>query len=178
MGTPVKIVHLAEQMIRLAGREPSREAGLEPDLESGRESVQEIAIQYVGLRPGEKLYEELFYAREDLVLTAHPKIKATRRQRVDTVAVQAGLDRLRDAVASNAPAPLLQALQTLVPDWRAGPEAWAGHAASGSQTAPMDAGGAPAQPTPAQATSARANPIQAMNRRAVDDDDANERLSA
>jgi FlaA1/EpsC-like NDP-sugar epimerase len=55
MGEPVKIRYLAEQMIRLAGREPGRD----------------VAIEYTGLRPGEKLFEELFYRQDtDAMLAA------------------------------------------------------------------------------------------------------------
>ena len=62
MGEPVKIRYLAEQMIRLAGREPGRD----------------IRIEYTGLRPGEKLYEELFYAAEAYAPTPHAKIRVAR----------------------------------------------------------------------------------------------------
>lgn len=58
MGEPVKILDLAHDMIRLSG--------LEPDVD--------IKIEYTGLRPGEKLYEELLMAEEGLEKTAHEKI--------------------------------------------------------------------------------------------------------
>ena len=58
MGEPVPIRLLAEQMIRLAGKQPGRD----------------IAIVYTGLRPGEKLHETLFHADERYRQTAHPKI--------------------------------------------------------------------------------------------------------
>ncbi len=58
MGEPVKIAYLAEQMIRLAGKQPERD----------------IAIAYTGLRPGEKLFEELFHPLENYQSTAHAKI--------------------------------------------------------------------------------------------------------
>lgn len=58
MGDPVKIRYLAEQMIRLSGAEPGKD----------------IEINYIGLRPGEKLYEELFYGNEALCDTQHPQI--------------------------------------------------------------------------------------------------------
>jgi FlaA1/EpsC-like NDP-sugar epimerase len=58
MGEPVLIRYLAEQMIRLAGKEPGRD----------------INIVYTGLREGEKLFEELFYAQENYDSTAHDKI--------------------------------------------------------------------------------------------------------
>ena len=54
MGEPVKIVDLARQMVRLAG--------LRPDVD--------VEIRYTGLRPGEKLFEELFHGREPAVPTA------------------------------------------------------------------------------------------------------------
>lgn len=58
MGSPVAIRQLAEQMIRLAGKQPGRD----------------IAIVYTGLRPGEKLHETLFHSEEQYRRTAHPKI--------------------------------------------------------------------------------------------------------
>ncbi|MBT5855902.1 polysaccharide biosynthesis protein [bacterium] len=62
MGDPIKIVDLAKDIIRLSG------------LEEGKD----IDIKYVGLRPGEKLYEELFFSKEDLKETPHKKILITR----------------------------------------------------------------------------------------------------
>ncbi|VAW89530.1 UDP-N-acetylglucosamine 4,6-dehydratase, partial [hydrothermal vent metagenome] len=58
MGEPLKIGYLAEQMIHLSGKTPG----------------EDIEIKYTGLRPGEKLYEELFYKQEDLMKTQHKKI--------------------------------------------------------------------------------------------------------
>jgi FlaA1/EpsC-like NDP-sugar epimerase len=58
MGEPVRIGFLAEQLIRLAGKEPGRD----------------IEIVYTGLRPGEKLFEELFHEDESYATTAHEKI--------------------------------------------------------------------------------------------------------
>ncbi len=58
MGQPIKIAYLAEQMIRLSGKKPG----------------DEIEIQYVGLRPGEKLYEELFHDQEAILKTEFTKL--------------------------------------------------------------------------------------------------------
>jgi FlaA1/EpsC-like NDP-sugar epimerase len=58
MGTPVKIADMARDLIRLSGKEPGRD----------------IDIQFVKLRPGEKLYEELITKGEGIVATAHEKI--------------------------------------------------------------------------------------------------------
>lgn len=86
MGEPVKIAYLAEQMIRL----------------SGKELGTDIEIAYIGLRPGEKLFEELFYQQESLQATSHPKImKAGHRDaavdQVDEVVAQ-----LDAAIRNNA----------------------------------------------------------------------------
>lgn len=63
MGEPVKIVELAQDMIKLYGLEPDKN----------------IKIQTIGLRPGEKLFEELFYKYEDPKPTKHEKIKVVNR---------------------------------------------------------------------------------------------------
>jgi FlaA1/EpsC-like NDP-sugar epimerase len=118
MGEPVKIRYLAEQMIRLSGREPDRD----------------VPIQYIGLRPGEKLYEELFYASEDLTPTRHPKIRVARGAmgsgQTPGVAPMEGIDALaRAAERQDTPAMLLE-LAKLIPGWRFGPTAEPGLAAT------------------------------------------------
>ena len=67
MGEPVKITYLAEQLIRLSGKRPG----------------EDIEIVYTGLRPGEKLYEELFHESEQLAGTSHPKILLSNSRSVD-----------------------------------------------------------------------------------------------
>jgi FlaA1/EpsC-like NDP-sugar epimerase len=67
MGEPVKILELAQNMIRLSGKEPGRD----------------IAIEFIGIRPGEKLHEELWADGEDAAPTSHPKIFRCKAQEVD-----------------------------------------------------------------------------------------------
>ena len=74
MGEPVRITYLAEQLIRLAGKEPGKD----------------IQIVYTGLRPGEKLYEELFHELEPNEQTSHEKIFLAHPRRVDWHAVARG----------------------------------------------------------------------------------------
>lgn len=62
MGKPVRIADLAYNMIRLSGLEPDKD----------------IKIIYTGLRPGEKLYEELLYDKEKGMPTHHPKISIAK----------------------------------------------------------------------------------------------------
>ncbi len=98
MGEPIKIRYLAEQMIRLSGREPGRD----------------IAIIYTGLRPGEKLYEELFYASEALVATGHPKIRVARcHAGLSTAAIADGLATLQAAAAAADSAAMCAAFAVL-----------------------------------------------------------------
>ncbi len=94
MGEPIKIVTLAKDMIRLSGFEEGRD----------------IQIKMVGLRPGEKLYEELFYEKEYLTQTSHPKImvssapwtaKNITKDAIDLLLIESASatdDHLRDRV--------------------------------------------------------------------------------
>jgi FlaA1/EpsC-like NDP-sugar epimerase len=81
MGEPVPIRLLAEQMIRLAGKQPGKD----------------IAIVYTGLRPGEKLHESLFHADERYRPTSHPKILQAEARSVDADGLLQSLRQLRDA---------------------------------------------------------------------------------
>jgi FlaA1/EpsC-like NDP-sugar epimerase len=83
MGEPVSIRLLAEQMIRLAGKQPQRD----------------IAIVYTGLRAGEKLHETLFHADECYRPTSHPKILQAEARAIVAERIAACIDRLRDGVA-------------------------------------------------------------------------------
>jgi len=78
MGSPVKIVNLARKMIRLAGFIPE----------------VEIEIEFTGLRPGEKLYEELLNKKEITTQTHHPKIMIAKVQEYDYDSVSIQIDEL------------------------------------------------------------------------------------
>jgi FlaA1/EpsC-like NDP-sugar epimerase len=78
MGEPVKIVDLARNMIRLSGREPG----------------VDIAIEYMGVRPGEKLHESLWANGESPVNTTHPKIQRCVGTQVDETWLTDELDEL------------------------------------------------------------------------------------
>lgn len=82
MGEPIAIRFLAEQMIRLAGKRPG----------------EDIEIVYTGLRPGEKLHEQLFHEHETPVATAHEKIHLARQSTVDRQFLERLLTELTRAV--------------------------------------------------------------------------------
>jgi FlaA1/EpsC-like NDP-sugar epimerase len=98
MGEPVKILDLAEKMIRLSGKEPNRD----------------VAIEIVGARAGEKLHEELWTADEDVTPTAHPKILAVSRPDVDPAWLESELDELERLVAAGETLEVVSRLRTLV----------------------------------------------------------------
>ncbi|MEJ2393652.1 MAG: nucleoside-diphosphate sugar epimerase/dehydratase [Candidatus Thiodiazotropha sp.] len=100
MGEPVKISYLAEQMIRLSGRLPG----------------EDIAIEYIGLRPGEKLYEELFHEMEQLEKTSHEKVLLARHRKVDWPWLNATLDSVAEACESMDTEKLTALLDELVPE--------------------------------------------------------------
>jgi FlaA1/EpsC-like NDP-sugar epimerase len=76
MGEPVRIVELAQNMIRLSGKEPR----LPDDPTAGS---RDIRIAFVGSRPGEKIHEELWDSDDSVGETAHPKIMRLSRPPVD-----------------------------------------------------------------------------------------------
>ena len=84
MGEPVKIADLAERMIRLAGLEVRDEAHPEGD----------IAIEFTGLRPGEKLFEELWVAEDTVVGTPHSKVMKVMAPSADPAMLGSALARL------------------------------------------------------------------------------------
>src|SRR5262249_24061270 len=83
-GGPVRIVDLAENMIRLSGREPGRD----------------IAIEIVGIRPGEKLREELFNIDESVTTTRYEKIRRATRPPLEPEVLRGGLADLERSVAA------------------------------------------------------------------------------
>ena len=103
MGEPVKIVELARQMIRLAGRKPD----------------EDVRIEFIGLRPGEKLHEELFYAEEALTPTRIPSIRLASPRSLDSEALSPLLDGLADAARERRSERMLEILGRLVPEFRA-----------------------------------------------------------
>jgi FlaA1/EpsC-like NDP-sugar epimerase len=76
MGDPVKILDLACNMIRLSGKEPRLPA-------AGETGPNDIAVKFVGARPGEKLHEELWGESESAGRTDHPKIMRLSRAPID-----------------------------------------------------------------------------------------------
>jgi FlaA1/EpsC-like NDP-sugar epimerase len=100
MGVPVKISYLAEQLIRLSGKLPG----------------EDIEIIYTGLRPGEKLYEELFHGAEEQTKTSHPKILLAHCRQMDRDALVTALDSIQRACNQNDNHVLRAMLIELVPE--------------------------------------------------------------
>ncbi|XKH61517.1 polysaccharide biosynthesis protein [Halomonas sediminis] len=94
MGEPVKIAELAGHLIRLSGLEPSYPGTDDADLSSG-----DIEIRYTGLRPGEKLYEELLIG-ERVAATRHPRIMTASEIALCWEEVEELLESLFDACRS------------------------------------------------------------------------------
>jgi FlaA1/EpsC-like NDP-sugar epimerase len=102
MGRPVHILELAENLIRLSGYTP----------------YVDIRIEEVGLRPGEKLYEELLTQSADLRRTEHEKIFVEERAPLAPTELDRWLESLSDAVDSGSRERIFQELHRLVPTFR------------------------------------------------------------
>lgn len=110
MGEPVRIVDLAERLIRAHGLEPAFEAD-GPHSGSGR-----VDVVFTGIRPGEKLHEELTYAAEPLRPTAHPGIRTFDTGGDPLPDVPALIDTLDGARRADDAAVVLEALHACVPE--------------------------------------------------------------
>jgi FlaA1/EpsC-like NDP-sugar epimerase len=105
MGEPVRIVDLAEDMIRLSG------------LAVG----EDIEVQFIGLRPGEKLFEELHLPGEKRLATRHPKIMVADRKRRDPEALLAAVERLQQLAEDEDYDGIVNQLKQIVPQFHSGP---------------------------------------------------------
>jgi len=99
MGDPVKTLDLAEMLIRLSGLEP----------------YKDIPIEFIGLFPGEKLYEELLTAEEGLLTTKNKKIFTARPIQINKTNLNETIKILHSAAYGNNKEELLRALDSLVP---------------------------------------------------------------
>ena len=101
MGKPVKIVELARQMIRLAGLTPDRD----------------VEIRFTGLRPGEKLHEELFHGKEPPVPTGHAGLLIAAPRTADPAIVGRAIDEIAAACRGGQSRLALTLLSRLVPEF-------------------------------------------------------------
>jgi FlaA1/EpsC-like NDP-sugar epimerase len=102
MGEPIKISYLAEQMILLAGKKPGKD----------------ILIEYTGLRPGEKLYEELFHESEELISTDHEKLFKAKFRKIEWQELTQTMRMLNHSCFEHQNEELLVLLKSLVPELR------------------------------------------------------------
>jgi FlaA1/EpsC-like NDP-sugar epimerase len=109
MGVPVKISDLARQMIRLSGREPD----------------VDIKIEYTGLRPGEKLFEELLFQKEKTLPTYNPKVKVAEAGWIDHEKVISGIESLLYEYSSMDVGKLVERITELVPEFESTNEKYA-----------------------------------------------------
>lgn len=108
MGKPVRIVHLAERMIRLCGLVPGKD----------------IAITFTGLRPGEKLYEEVLAQAETTTATTHAKIRVAHARRVSHAEITTGVDALIALARSGDAGATVRELKALVPEYHSQNSPW------------------------------------------------------
>ena len=101
MGKPIKIVDLARQLIELSG--------LKPD--------EDIQIEFTGIRPGEKLYEEISHQGESFVPTSHPKILRFVSSPEDSAQIQQTLRELRSNLCQGDPNQIKRMLKLAVPEY-------------------------------------------------------------
>lgn len=102
MGTPIKIDDMARDLIRLSG--------FEPDVD--------IKIEYIGLRPGEKIYEELITEGEGILPTSHEKILVLKGLECNLESLNGKIDKLGRLAYDQDAEGIKAVLQEIVPDYR------------------------------------------------------------
>jgi FlaA1/EpsC-like NDP-sugar epimerase len=102
MGEPVKILDLARDMIRLSGLEPDKD----------------IKIRFTGLRPGEKLYEELLTDGEEIKASLHDKIKIAGAEKQDWKSVLENIEDLLAAIPLGFSERIVEKIKKIVPDFQ------------------------------------------------------------
>jgi FlaA1/EpsC-like NDP-sugar epimerase len=111
MGEPVRIADLARSMIRLSGLTEKT-----IDYPDG-----DIEIKAVGLRPGEKLFEELLIG-DDVVPSGHPRIMCARERHIEAALLDKMIQSLRQACDGNEAESMLRQIRNLVPEYRSAEE--------------------------------------------------------
>ena len=102
MGEPVKIVDLAERMIRLAGYVPG----------------EDIKIKFIGLRPGEKLYEEVLSNEENTIPTGHSKIRVARVKEYCRDEIVGAYDKLAELALAVKVEETVRLMKQVVPEFK------------------------------------------------------------
>ena len=102
MGEPVMIVHLAEKMIKLAGYVPG----------------EDIEIKFTGLRPGEKLYEEVLSNEENTIPTDHKKIKIAKVREYDFQSVDKTYNELMNTAKDGDVLNSVRKMKMIVPEFK------------------------------------------------------------
>jgi FlaA1/EpsC-like NDP-sugar epimerase len=106
MGKPVKIDNMAKELIRFSGFEPE----------------VDIKIEYTGLRPGEKLYEELMTASEDVIPTGHDKIMILKSRKIDINLLNNNFKQLKKEAQQQNSNEIRKLLNHIVPEYSNGEE--------------------------------------------------------
>jgi FlaA1/EpsC-like NDP-sugar epimerase len=101
MGEPVRILQLAEDLVRLSGFEP----------------YEEIDIQFTGIRPGEKLYEELHLSEEEVSTTTHNRIFVSKPASIKSQELEFGVRKLEKVIDQDNDS-ITQVLARIVPTYK------------------------------------------------------------
>lgn len=102
MGEPVKITELATKMIRLSGYEPGKE----------------IRIEFTGLRPGEKLFEEILKNEDEIMPTHHKKILISKASHVNYDTIKSNVEQLVSLAKTNQVYDVVRQMKQIVPEYK------------------------------------------------------------